>query len=58
MNKGNKAKKFIIIDQFTQPADLEYQTYVLWCKGEGYRLEQLRAHHKKQAQPNFFNEVP
>ena len=30
MTKGNKAKKFIITHQFTQPADLEYQTSVTW----------------------------
>ena len=32
MNKGNKAKKFIIAHQFTQPADLKYQTSVLWLQ--------------------------
>ena len=37
-DKSNKAKKFIITHQFTQPADLEYQTSVHFGKSRDPRI--------------------
>ena len=51
-DKSNKAKKFIITHQFTQPTDFEYQTSVHWCKicnrhppvgALAYKREEVRA---------------